>query len=211
LYRIAVAAAVTGAFVPGTAALQFLVVGLGGAAIGIAIGALILRLRRLTQRSDVADTTLSLLTPFAAYLAAESVRFSGVLAVVAAGVYVGRNIQAIVSPASRVQTASMSTVALSPESLIFILVGVRLPYVVRDLEPARLASLIPRRVVFACIVVVRLVWLFRGAYVGSKIQPLDRAQPPAATNVRQFFSWGGPAYAAAIPVIALASARDGME
>ena len=78
---------------------------------------LILRLRRLTQRSDVADTTLSLLTPFAAYLAAESVRCSGVLAVVAAGMYVGRNIQAIVSPASRVQTASMWTVTtylLSP-------------------------------------------------------------------------------------------------
>ncbi|HET9754006.1 MAG TPA: cation:proton antiporter, partial [Myxococcales bacterium] len=82
LYRIAVAAAVTGVFVPSAAALQFLIIALGGAAIGLGLGVVILRLRRLTQRSDVADTTLSLLTPFAAYLAAEAVRCSGVIAVV---------------------------------------------------------------------------------------------------------------------------------
>jgi Na+/H+ antiporter len=195
LYRIAVAAAVTGAFVPGTAALQFLVVGLGGAVIGIAVGVLILRLRRLTQRSDVADTTLSLLTPFAAYLAAESVRFSGVLAVVAAGVYVGRNIQAIVSPASRVQTASMWTVTTYLlESLIFILVGVELPYVVRDLEPARLASLIREAgVVFACGVVVRLVWVFPSAYIGGKIGRWighSHRTPPTWRQVL-FVGWAG--------------------
>jgi CPA1 family monovalent cation:H+ antiporter len=195
LYRIAVAAAVTGAFVPGTAALQFLIVGLGGAAIGIAIGVLILRLRRLTQRSDVADTTLSLLTPFAAYLAAESVRCSGVLAVVAAGMYVGRNIQAIVSPASRVQTASMWTVTTYLlESLIFILVGVELPYIVRDLEPARLASLAREAgIVFACIVVIRLVWLFPSAYVGGKIGRWlghSHRAPPTWRQVL-FVGWAG--------------------
>jgi CPA1 family monovalent cation:H+ antiporter len=195
LYRIAVAAAVTGAFVPGTAALQFLVVGLGGAAIGLALGALILRLRRLTQRSDVADTTLSLLTPFAAFLAAESVRFSGVLAVVAAGVYVGRNIQAIVSPASRVQTASMWTVTTYLlESLIFILVGVELPYVMRDLEPARLASMIGEvGIVFACIVVVRLVWVFPSAYVGGQIGRWIGHSHRATPTWRQilFVGWAG--------------------
>ncbi len=195
LYRIAVAAAVTGAFVPGTAALQFIVVGIGGAVIGIAIGVSILRLRRLTQRSDVADTTLSLLTPFAAYLAAESVRLSGVLAVVAAGMYVGRNIQAIMSPASRVQTASMWTVTTYLlESLIFILVGVELPYVVRDLEPARLASLIREAgVVFACIVVVRLIWLFPSAYVGAKIGRWIGHSHRAPPTWRQvlFVGWAG--------------------
>jgi CPA1 family monovalent cation:H+ antiporter len=195
LYRIAVAAAVTGAFVPATAALQFLIVGVGGAAIGIAVGVLILRLRRLTQRSDVADATLSLLTPFAAYLAAESVRFSGVLAVVATGMYIGRNIQAVVSPASRVQTTSMWTVTTYLlESLIFILVGVELPYIVRDLEPARLASLAREAgIVFACIVVVRLVWLFPSAYLGGKIGRWIGHSRRARPTWRQvlFVGWAG--------------------
>ena len=195
LYRIAVAAAVTGAFAPATAALQFLIVGVGGAAIGLAVGVLILRLRRLTQRSDVADTTLSLLTPFAAYLAAESVRCSGVLAVVATGMYVGRNIQAMLSPASRVQTTSMWTVTTHLlESLIFILVGVELPYIVRHLAPATLASLVREAgIVFACIVVVRLVWLFPSAYVGRKIGRWIRQSHEAPPAWRQilFVGWAG--------------------
>jgi CPA1 family monovalent cation:H+ antiporter len=195
LYRIAVAAAVTGVFVPATAGLQFLIVGLGGAAIGLVLGVLILRLRRLTQRSEVADTTLSLLTPFAAYLAAESVGCSGVLAVVATGMYIGRNIQQIMSPASRLQTTSMWTVTTYLlESLIFILIGVELPYIVRDLEPARIASLAREAgLIFACIIVVRLVWLFPSAYVGRTIDRWIRHSHEAPPSWRQvlFVGWAG--------------------
>ena len=195
LYRIAVAAAVTGVFVPSAAALQFLVVALGGAAIGLGLGVVILRLRRLTQRSDVADTTLSLLTPFAAYLAAEAVRCSGVIAVVVAGMYIGRNIQPIMSPASRLQTTSMWTVTTYLlESLIFILIGVELPYIVRDLEPARIASLAGEAgIIFACIIVVRLVWLFPSAYVGRTIDRWIRHSHDAPPGWRQvlFVGWAG--------------------
>jgi monovalent cation/hydrogen antiporter len=195
LYRIAVAAAVTGVFAPEAAALQFLMVSVGGAVIGIAMGVLILRLRRLTQHIDVADSTFSLLTPFASYLAAEALQCSGVIAVVATGMYIGRNIQAIMQPASRMQTTSMWAVTTYLlESLIFILIGIELPYIVRDLEPATIASLIGEAaVIFACIVVVRLVWLFPSAYVGASVGNLIRRThaPPRPWRQILFVGWAG--------------------
>jgi monovalent cation/hydrogen antiporter len=194
-YRIAVAAAVTGVFAPETAALQFLMVGVGGAVIGMALGALILRLRRLTQRIPVADSTFSLLTPFAAYLGAEALGCSGVIAVVATGMYIGRNIQTFMTPASRIQTSSMWDVTTYLlESLIFILIGVELPYVVRDLQPAALMSLIREAaVIFACVVLVRLVWLFPSAWVGGKIGSWIRRtqEPPRPWRQILFVGWAG--------------------
>jgi Na+/H+ antiporter len=173
LYRIAVAAAVTGAFAPWRAALQFLVVGIGGVAIGLAVGVVVVRVRGLTRRIDVADSTVSLLTPFAAYLAAEAVGGSGVLAVVAAAMYVARNMQRIASPASRVQNVSMWTVVtFLLESLVFILVGIELPYVVRDLDGAALSVLLREAtVVFICMLLVRMLWTFPSTYLG---RPIDR-------------------------------------
>ena len=195
LYRIAVAAAVTGVFLPQAAAVQFLMVGIGGAVIGLVVGAVVLRVRRLTLRIDVADSTMSLLTPFAAYLAAEALRCSGVLAVVATGMYVGRNIQSLVSPTSRVQTASTWTVTTYLlESLIFILIGVELPYIVRGLQPAAIGSLVGEAaMIFACVVVVRLVWLFPSAYFGRQIGRLFRRNSEPAPTWRQvvFVGWAG--------------------
>ncbi|HEV8215906.1 MAG TPA: Na+/H+ antiporter [Gemmatimonadaceae bacterium] len=171
LYRVAVMAAVTNSFSPGRTAVQFLIVGLGGAAVGLAAGAIVLRLRRITRRIDVADSTLSLLTPFAVYLAAEALECSGVIAVVAAAMYIGRHVQATLSPASRLQNGSMWTVVtFLLESLAFILVGIELPLIVRHLDRATVLLLMREAaVVFACMVVVRIVWVFPSAYVGRLI------------------------------------------
>jgi len=170
-YRLAVAAAITGVFAPRSAAAQFLVVGFGGAAFGLLAGAVLLRLRRLTRGVDVADSTLSLLTPFAVYLSAEALGCSGVIAVVAAAMYIGRRIQVIFSPTTRLQNASMWTVVtFLLESLAFILVGIELPLVIRDLDRATILLLIREAaIVFACIVVVRVLWVFPSAYVGRLI------------------------------------------
>ena len=132
------------------------------------------------------------------YLAAESVRLSGVIAVVAAGMYIGRNIQTIVSPASRTQTGSMWTVTTYVlESLVFILIGVELPYVVRDLEPATLPSLVREAaVVFASVVVVRLAWLFPSAYAGAQIGRWIRHSTTRCRRGANSSLWDGPACAA---------------
>jgi CPA1 family monovalent cation:H+ antiporter len=190
LYRVAVMAAVTNVFSPGKTAVQFLIVGLGGAAFGLAAGATLLHLRRITRRIDVADSTLSLLTPFAVYLAAEALGCSGVIAVVAAAMYISRHVQATLSPASRLQSASAWTVVtFLLESLAFILVGIELPLVVRHLDRATLLLLMREAgVVFVCMVVARIVWVFPSAYIGRLIGRLaHRGNTPVPSWQRLLF------------------------
>ena len=92
-FRFALAAVVAGTFSPARAALEFTLLAVGGFAVGLAAGYGVGRLRDLLRHLQASDTmieiTLSLMTPYAAYLLAERVGASGVLSVVAAGLYSG--------------------------------------------------------------------------------------------------------------------------
>ncbi len=195
LYRAAVAAGTTGAFAVQRAVPQFFLVGGGGVLVGLVVGAIALRVRRLTRGVDVADNTISLLTPFAAYLAAEAIGTSGVLSVVAAAMHVGRNIEEIPSPASRVQGVSTWTVTtFLLESLVFILVGIELPRIVGTLEPAELRSLAREgSIVFLCLVLARLLWVFPSAYIGRFVDRLVSMRSDAIRSWRDilFVGWSG--------------------
>ena len=88
IYRAAVGAATAGAFSLGAAALDFVLVSAGGVAIGLAVGWALNALKRRVQETEV-EITLSLFTPYAAYIGAEQLGASGVLAAVAVGLYSG--------------------------------------------------------------------------------------------------------------------------
>jgi CPA1 family monovalent cation:H+ antiporter len=169
-YRIAVVAAVTGVFSPWRAALQFLAVAAGGVGVGLAVGVVIIWLHRATRSVDVADNTLSLLTPFAAYLPAELIRVSGVVAVVTTAMYVARRLRTT-SPATRLQRAAMvSVVSFLLESLVFIFIGVELPNVTNDLRILGLQSVIrSAAIISVAIIVVRVIWVFPSTYIGGSI------------------------------------------
>ena len=164
-YRIGVAAVVTGSFSPGRAALQLRVTGGGGAAVGLAIGWLIGQVRRRTPKFPIVENTISLLTPFLAYIPADWLGLSGILAVVAVGLYLGRQGPRIVSAATRVQAESMwSMIQFLLESFIFMMIGLELPYVLRALRSHTLAELAGYGAVVALTaIVVRLVYTFAAA------------------------------------------------
>src|SRR5437870_1525887 len=143
-YRMAVKATVSGTFSAGSAALQFAIAGAGGIAVGLAVGYAVVSLRRRLPHLAEAENTISLLTPFAAFIPAEHLGLSSVLAVVAVGLYVGHQAPRFISPRTRVQVMDMWTlVAFMLEGLIFILVGLDLPEVLRtrprtlDADPVR--------------------------------------------------------------------------
>src|ERR687886_824408 len=86
LYRTAVAAAVAGSFSVFEAGLDFVLSGIGGVAIGLSVGWVISRVRTWVE-DPLVETTIALFTGYATYLPGEELGASGVLAVVAAGLY----------------------------------------------------------------------------------------------------------------------------
>lgn len=166
-YRIAVAAVVTGVFSPGRAALQLLVTGAGGAAVGLGMAWLIGQVRRRTPKFPIVQNTISLLTPFLAYIPADWMGLSGVLAVVAVGLYLGRQGPRIINAATRVQAESTwSMIQFLLESFIFMLIGLELPDVLRALRshtPAELAGY--GAVVSLAAIVVRLIYTFAAVWL----------------------------------------------
>ncbi len=195
LYRLGVAAAVTGVFSPWRAAGDFFVVALGGAAIGFVFGVVVTRLRRLTQTIDVTDATVSLLTPFGVYLTAEALDCSGVIAVVVTAMYVARRSPALLRPSSRVQIRSMwSVTTFLLESLAFILVGIEIPLVIQDLSSSAIEPLIREvLVIFACLVVVRVAWVFPSTAVGRRFDRWLRHshEPLPGWRSVAFVGWAG--------------------
>jgi hypothetical protein len=111
-YRYALAAVLTGQFGVWQAGGQLLWVAAAGAGIGLTVGWGIFHVHRLTH-NPIVDTGLTFLTPYLAYLAAEEYHVSGVLAVVAAGVFLSRRMTLIFDTQARLQTRAVwSTITL---------------------------------------------------------------------------------------------------
>lgn len=193
-YQIALAAAVTGTFSLPRAGADLLLTGAGGVAVGLTAGWVIGWLRVHMPRSSVVENTLSLLSPFIAYIPADKLHCSGVLAVVAAGLYLGRANPRIVNAQTRLQATSMwQMLSFLLEGLVFIFIGLQLPQVVRALEPAELTRLIWVSFAIAgAMTVTRIVWMFPGAYLPRWLQnKLGRPTPyPSWRNVL-FLGWAG--------------------
>ena len=96
-------------------------------AIGLVVAWVISRVRRWTEDSLV-EITISLFTPYAAYVPAEELGASGVLAAVAAGLYLGWYSPEMTAPRNRLQTTTVwETLPFLLNSLLFILIGLQLP------------------------------------------------------------------------------------
>lgn len=165
-YRIALAAAVTGTFSLRQATGEFAWSGSLGVALGILTGWGIIAIRRRMQDLPLVDNSISLLTPFAAYVPAEAVGGSGVLAVVAAGIYIGQHLSRTISPAARVQSgATWAMVAFILENLVFILIGLELPYLLHDTRATSLGTFLRCSAVVSLVVILaRIACVLPAAY-----------------------------------------------
>jgi Na+/H+ antiporter len=191
-YRLAVAAVVAGSFSLLHASVSFALTGIGGVVIGLIAGWLIAFVRKHMPHVVVVENALSLLSPFIAYLPANAVGASGVLAVVTMGVYLGTRGPHVVSPSTRLQAGSMwSMVTFILESLIFMLVGLELPSVIVALRSHTLAQLVALvlATTLACIV-VRFLWVFISIYLAGA----DRKTKSSRRNRWKkpfFIAWAG--------------------
>ena len=138
VYAVAVSAAATTVATPSPLedVRSLLFIGAGGVAVGLVLGVLIHRIR-LRLRDPLVESALSLLAPFTAYLAADSLHVSGILSVVVAGLYLGHH-AGQAHFATRLQDMAVWRVAtFLLESVAFALIGLQLRPVLQDLGRGR--------------------------------------------------------------------------
>jgi monovalent cation/hydrogen antiporter len=192
-YRMAVAAVVTGTFSLSGAGLQFLRVGSFGVGVGFAVGWLVRLLRQRIHAPEI-ESTISLLTPFAAFLPAEALGVSGVLAVVTTGLYLARLGPRLVAPDTRVQTEGMwGVVGFVLEGLTFVFVGLELREVRGLLGAYSLVELVLAVAsVSLATIGARLVWVFASSYAPRRLRFGAGHQDPFVSWRYVFFiGWAG--------------------
>jgi CPA1 family monovalent cation:H+ antiporter len=159
-YKIAIAAVGGSAGSAPGVGVQFVAVAAGGIAIGLAAGWIFAHLRRIVTDPSL-DVTLSVVTPFIAYVPAEEVHVSGVLAVVAAGLYMGSRQLDVIEPATRLRTQSFwESAAFLLDGLLFVLIGVQVPSILDRIEEVDAATLTGYALlIFAVVTGVRFLWM----------------------------------------------------
>lgn len=163
-YQQAVKAVVTGSFSAGGAGSELVWDAVGGACVGLAVGALATWVRRRVHDPAI-NTAASLLTPFTAYLGAELVGGSGVVATVVTGLYVGHVLLPSLRAVERVQAVSFwAGTRFILEGLAFVLIGFQLRLAGEQLANESPAGLLRNcLLICAATVAVRVVWMFAWA------------------------------------------------
>ncbi|MGY1744323.1 cation:proton antiporter [Blastococcus sp. SYSU D00695] len=160
ILTVAVAAAQGDGFSTPSALGRFVVAAAGGVAVGLAVAYGVRPLRRL-RRDPLASNAVSLATPFLAYLLAESVHVSGVLAVVVAGLVIGHNAPYWQSGQARLQTRAVwQLVDYLLEGVVFLLIGQQLPAVIRGLGEYETSTVVTAAAItVGTLLLLRPLWL----------------------------------------------------
>ncbi|HET8570762.1 MAG TPA: Na+/H+ antiporter [Candidatus Limnocylindria bacterium] len=190
-YRVAVAVAVGGSFTLGSAAVQLLVALGGGIAIGIAIGWVTVKIEGWLNDAPV-ETIVSLIAPFAAYLPAERLGVSGVLAAVSAGLMLGRFGPRVLTSQSRVLATSVwEMVVFLINSFVFVLIGLQLPLVVGSTGRSLGEYVAIGLAVAVTVIVVRIAWIFATTYGVSWLRRRGRTDRMPGWRGVAVLSWAG--------------------
>lgn len=185
--------------------LAYLVV--GGVGVGLLIGAVVGWLEGFVDDGPV-ELVVSLVVPYAAYLAAEAIRASGVLAVVACGLYMSRKSTGFFSPTTRLQlNSAWNAMTFMLNGLVFVLIGLQLPYVLAGIHGRfSHSTLALYGVLFSIVLIVlRLMWVFPAIKLAAIIDRLlgrecEELQPRSVFVVGWTGMRGVLALAAAISV-----------
>jgi Na+/H+ antiporter len=192
-FKVALAAAVGESVSVGHTVVTFFGDAAGGLAIGLAVGWIIAQVRR--RVSDInTELTISLFSAYGAFIPADQLGVSGVLAVVACGVYLGFRAPEIASPESRMQSDGLwSTLTFLLNATLFILIGLQLPSIVDGLSGRPAGEVVGyAAAVCGAVIAVRFLWNFG---VTALIRTLDRRPSQLARRanwrVRVVGGWAG--------------------
>jgi Na+/H+ antiporter len=187
LYRVAVAAVVTGSFSAMYTGGLFVVSALGGVAVGLAVGWVVRQARRRLDNPP-AELTISLMTGYFAFIPAELLGVSAVLAAVSAGIYLGWHTPELTTPQVRLQgVAVWEIVQYLLNALLFVLVGLQLPVVIDALGDTPGARLLGyAALVSFTVIALRFAWVFAVLQAPKWI-----ARRMSSWQGAVFLSWAG--------------------
>jgi CPA1 family monovalent cation:H+ antiporter len=193
-YRAAVVAAGPVAFSLADSTVAFFLVSFGGLVVGAIAGAIVTR--TLNRTADpIIEVIISLLAPATAYVAAEQLGVSGVLATVVAGLITGQRAARVLSPDARLMGAGVwQTVIWLINAFVFMLIGLQLPAILRavlaDYRPEQLLGL--GLAVSATVIATRIAWVFPATYLPRLLNArLRRRDPPPPAQAVFIVSWAG--------------------
>ncbi len=180
LYRFAVVAVSTGLFSLGEAAGTFSAIVVGEIAWGVVVGWFSLGVRRWARDPRV-EITLSLMTPYLAYWVPEHFGGSGVLATVAAGLYVSWKGPLLIPSATRLQGIFFwDLIIYLIEGFIFLIVGLQARTLLGRIEAYSVSDLLTAVALTTVIVVLaRFVWVYPAVYLPRWLSPSLRKRDPA--------------------------------
>jgi Na+/H+ antiporter len=185
-YRFAVAAVVYGTFSLHEAGLEIIFVGVGGIVFGYFVGWVMAWVRPRLHDVGV-ETMVSLLTPFVAFLPAEYLHVSGVLAAATAGLYIGRRVPQITTSQQRIRLYGVwETIIFIINGIVFILIGLQLPGILERLKGYHLPTLIGyTALVSAVAVIARFAWVYTTIYLPRLVSRRwhEKYPTPPATSV----------------------------
>jgi monovalent cation/hydrogen antiporter len=192
-YRAAVVAVASGTFVLSETLAGFAIAAVGGIVIGAVVGRVAGEILRRLDDPPV-EVAISLVIPFAAYLPADQLGLSGVLAAVAAGLVIGRRLGTILTPRSRLLWLSTwKMVGFILNGFVFLLIGLQLPDILVGLG-TRSAAEVLVLVVFVSVAVIlaRFVWVFAASLLpGSPRRVVASRDSRLAWRLTFVVSWTG--------------------
>lgn len=186
--RFALAAVITGQFSFSQAATEFFMSTVMGIIIGLAVAHIVYLIHRFLPTTPSIDAAFTLISPYFMYLAAEQFHYSGVMAVVAGGLFLSyRSHEIFKNGKSRLQTINVwATLVLVLNGLVFILIGLELPVIVAGLEGYSLGeACVYGLIISAVVIVLRIVWIYPATFIPRWFSSKIRKREPSP-------GWKGP-------------------
>ncbi|HMK19126.1 MAG TPA: Na+/H+ antiporter [Chitinophagaceae bacterium] len=190
-YRYAVTAVTTGTFIFWKAGLQFLLVAGAGIIIGIVVGYLFVLAHKKIENNAVVETSLTLLSPYVSYLAAEQFHMSGVLAVVTTGLVISWRAPEVFAYHARMRIKGVwETLVFLLHGFVFILIGLQLPSIIKDLGNYPFSQILGYGLLISAVtIVVRIIWVFAGVSSQTFFQKKIKRTDDLSASENQDSTW----------------------
>ncbi len=193
LFRFALAAILGGTFSMTSALSNFVVITAGSIVLGLIICFVAVFIMKRIN-SVASETTFTFVIAFSCYIVGEAIGVSGVITTVVCGIYFGIRFPEIASSQTRIQAkASWNTLIFVINGFVFMLIGLKLPTLVRNLQGQSLTEIIFYGVMISiAVILIRILWMFPMAYLPRKLFPsIARRDPMPPWQMLFILSWSG--------------------